>query len=254
MDDEYEDWIEEELADEVWWASILIQNNKISSDVFNSFEWVNTCLQQLKNPYVRPHLSDKFLELFDELSPNFISQEYADSFIFDDEWRGVETLQSFGAGRQLGLFPEDPSEAQHKENGAYLTPVEYLLSYIRVGSIPPAELLISVAKAFELYFMMEGKLSLEEVFFGKPPARLGCYAKRRLDSFKGINFRLFEHSVRRGEGETLEKLAETFISNAMHEQDGSNLALEDIDAFLRKYRRWKERSGVHKERKPENGH
>jgi len=241
-EEEFEDFLTDELADEVWQAAILIQNNKISSDVFSSFEWVNTCLKQLKNHYEQPHLTDEFHQLFDELTFTDSSEEYYGSFILDDDWRGLETLKSFGVGRQLGLFPQDPVDGQHAENGAYLTPIEYFLSYIRCGSIPPAELLMSVAKSFDLYFMMEGKLSLEEVFFGKPPPRLGCYAKRKLHSFEGINFRLFEHSIRRGEAESYEKLAEIFILNQMvNSEVKRDLTLADVEAFVRKYRRWKQK-------------
>lgn len=46
------------------------------------------------------------------------------------------------------------------------------------GFYPPPDVLFAVHDAFEAYLAADGKLSLEEAFFGKPTPKLGNYAAR----------------------------------------------------------------------------
>lgn len=226
----------DELSEEVWWAAILVENEKVPPNIFNSFEWVNTCVEQLKDPLVMPHLAETYPSNNDWKKLDLALTEN----VFDDDWRGVETLNNYSE-----FLSGEDDEFFYRENGVYFNPVEVLISQIRRGAMPKPELLLSLAKAFDLYFISNGALSLEDVFFGSK-SRVGNYAKQRNESFKGIDFKMFEHSIRRNECETIEGLAEVFIKQAMSEEEEESLRLEDVDAFLRKYRRWKKRQGIAK--------
>lgn len=47
-----------------------------------------------------------------------------------------------------------------------------------VGAYPPPELMIALAMLFKQYMDAAGDLDLETVYFGRPPQRLGTYARR----------------------------------------------------------------------------
>jgi len=245
----------DELQEEIEWAAILIEDGAVEPNVFNTFEWVNTCVEQLDNPLERgTHLADTYPTNQDWKIPAFATNEA----IFDDDWKGLDTLACYGKYRSENKI----EDFEYRENGVYFNPLEYLLSTIRCGGMPNPELLLSLAKAFELYFSRQGDLSLEEVFFGKP-TKLGNYAKRRNENFKGIDFKQFEDSVRRTrqlnrggreniDAMTIDKLAEIFIEQKILDEPESGLFLEDTDSFLRRYRRWKHRQGI--SRKNRDGH
>ena len=59
---------------------------------------------------------------------------------------------------------------------------QYIVGFmdaIGCGFYPPPEVLFAVHDALETYLAADGKLSLEEAFFGKPTPKLGNYAARR---------------------------------------------------------------------------
>lgn len=58
------------------------------------------------------------------------------------------------------------------------TPLEALFALATFGQYPPPELLILLTYCLDRYFMGGGKVSLEEVFFGKPVSRTGNRASR----------------------------------------------------------------------------
>lgn len=228
----------DELRDEIEWAAILIENSDVEPNVFNTFEWVNNCVKQLEFPLeTSTYLADIYPSNSECSRPSFAEKDD----IFDDDWRGLDTLECFGKYRSETVSADEDFE--YKENGVYFNPLDYLLSTIRGGGVPRPELLLSLAKAFDLYFSRGGDLSLEEVFFGKP-TKLGNYAKRSVESFKGINFKQVEHCVRRKEFSSIGATAERFIELKMVDEPDGNLEPEDLDALLRKYRRWKIRQGI----------
>lgn len=63
-----------------------------------------------------------------------------------------------------------------KKNGATIAG---FMDAIGSGFYPPPEVLLAVHDAFEAYLAADGKLSLEEAFFGDPSRKLGNYAARR---------------------------------------------------------------------------
>jgi len=226
----------DELRDEIEWAAVLIEYGAVEPNVFNTFEWVNNCIQQLENPLeTSTFLANVYPSINEWKTPDFVEESY----IFDDLWKGLDTLNCYGQYRSnQGDFSQ---WKEYKENGVYFNPLHYLLATIRGGGIPAPELLLSLAKAFDLYFSRGGELTLEEVFFGKP-TRLGNYAKRFTDSYKGIDFKQLENCIRRKEYPSIEKTAERFIEVKMIEEPENGLSKEDLESLLRKYRRWKNRT------------
>lgn len=59
------------------------------------------------------------------------------------------------------------------------TPLEALLFHVEMGFYPPPELLLALARAYDVYRYSNGKVSLEEAFFGPPRRKAGNHAKRR---------------------------------------------------------------------------
>ena len=242
-----EDVRREDLSNEIHWAAVLIENGDVEPNIFNTFEWVNTCAEQIEHPLdTETHLSDSYPSNDDWKFPLFQDDDY----LFDDHWKDLDALKCYK--EYLDKNYDENEIFYYKENGVFFNPLEHFLFYVRGGAIPRPELLLSVAKAFHLYFCRQGELTLEEVFFGKP-TKSGSYAKRRSENFKGIDFRTFEHSVRRNyDNSTLEKLAEQFILAKICENEEEenekvyNLGLEDVDSFLRIYRRWKSKQGIKK--------
>lgn len=250
-----EDVRRDDLSSEIHWAAVLIESGDVEPNIFNTFEWVNTCVEQIEAPLeTKTHLSETYPSNADWKFPLFQDDDY----LFDDHWKDLDVLKCYK--EHMDENYDENEVFYYKENGVFFNPLEEFLFYVRGGAIPRPELLLSVAKAFHLYFCRQGELTLEEVFFGKP-TKSGSYAKRRSENFKGIDFRTFEHSVRRNyHNSTLEELAEIFILNKMNEnewsddlkEENSSLGAEDVDSFLRKYRRWKTKQGIKKSPKKAN--
>ena len=58
-------------------------------------------------------------------------------------------------------------------------PMAALFVMVSMGLYPPPELMLAMLQAFIEYLEAEGRLELEDVFFGKPRQRAGNYARRR---------------------------------------------------------------------------
>lgn len=235
-------WIrDEELSDEVWNAKFLIVNEEIEPDIFNSYEWVNNCVEQLKDP-THPLL-------FADVYPSSVTEPIAspdDAIglnIIDDYDQGVWTLERYQGDLSNEAWNATEDDPLYKKTPVYPSPVELLVADIRRGVPPAPELLLSLGKAFDLYFSCGGELTLEEVFFGRHKAK-DIRANRRRSTFKGISFQEFEYNVRRGGSESLEDLALIFITNHKNENPESRLIPENVSAFLKKYYRWRAAEGL----------
>lgn len=124
----------DELHEEIEWAAILIESGDVEPNIFNTFEWVNTCVEQLENPLeTSTHLADTYPSKSDWKMPSFAINEN----IFDDDWRGLDTLKCYGKYRSEKVSEHEDYE--YKENGVYFNPLEYLLSTIRCGGMPNPE-------------------------------------------------------------------------------------------------------------------
>lgn len=129
-----------------------------------------------------------------------------------------------------------------------LTPLDAIIHWIEMPRYPPIEVLATIAETFEIYLQAEGKLSLEDVFFGDAKKSVGNYAARkcRYNVFEKFELHNSLNYIRaHNKQETtpgLEMLAERFLSNGKEVlllEDKSNDDIEDVDSFLRGYRRWK---------------
>lgn len=236
-------WIrEEELSNETWDARFFIINDEIEPDVFNSYEWVNNCVEQLKD-HTHPTL---FADLYLPLGAEYKAPpaDAGGQNLIDDYWRGMETLESYQKHLSEEAWDATEDEPLYIKNPIYPTPVERLMADIRCGSTPAPELLLSLAKAFDLYFSSGGELTLEEVFFGRHKAN-DIRANRRRSSYKGISLQELDFCVRRSR-ETLEDLALSFITGHMSEHPESKVVPDNVSALLKKYHRWKALEGLAK--------
>ena len=73
----------------------------------------------------------------------------------------------------------DEEECLRSLEGFIDYPLSMLSSLIRIGIIPPPELLLALAEAFEIYVDSGGAIELESAFFGPARKKSGTYARRR---------------------------------------------------------------------------
>ena len=233
---------EEELSEELWNASFLVVNNAIEPNIFNTFEWANNCNEQIKDPLHPSLIADIYPADIEQWKT--APEPAVGLNIIDDYDRGIDTLNSFQ--KHLSEEAWDSTEEQpfYIKTPTHSTPVELLIAEIRRGNIPDPALLLSLSKAFDLYFASGGTLTLEEVFFGRHKSK-DIRSQRKINSFKGISFQAFDHSIRRGEGKSLNELAQRFFRNHIVEHPDSKLIPENVDAFIKKYRRWKASQNSH---------
>ena len=236
MNDKYDDlyWeCDEANADEVRWVELLIQDGVLPSNIFNSFSWLKNCQERFKAP-------SKVLPIFNnlEISDDFDLEKHPPlpPYALAREWRGIDALE--GLSRQP---PFPAHECPTEPTLANATPLELFQSHVRRGHTPPPELLFAIAKAFDLYFQAHGKLSLEQVFFDPPlTTKQGNYSKRSIKKFKGLSYLDFHEIVddSKSAKTKIEDLAIKFIETYVPEENHT-VNEEDLDSFLRGYRRWK---------------
>lgn len=94
-----------------------------------------------------------------------------------EQWREVHELMQDDEHRGPGEAL--PGQRWEEQGWDDLPPLEALLESTAVYQIaPPLALLRVLHRQFERYMRAEGKLSLEEVFFGPPTKKAGNYAAR----------------------------------------------------------------------------
>jgi hypothetical protein len=233
-------------SDEVRWAELLIQGKVVPSNIFNTSEWLEDCIARLESSGAHlPMLEYK--EIDDDFDLSNRPPEPPHSLMRG--WRGIDALELLKAtALKAGVYRiehgelwDDPLFNQ--------SPLEAFLRSIRMGHYPPPELLLSVAKSIDLYFVAYGKLTLEDVFFGSNEAkRKGKYSARSIKLFKGVSFIDFHDSVNRELGfseasgqpiQSLDQLGLRFLTNYIGEEGHESLCDDDLESFLRGYRRWK---------------
>jgi hypothetical protein len=226
---------QEELCNEVSHTAYLVANQVVEPNIFNTYEWLNNCVEQLKDPLTPTLVADLDPDGIEKWVPTPVPSIGLN--IVDDSHRGFEVLEYFGKQLSKEALEATESEPMYRQTPVYPTPVEEFLGDMRRGWGPAPELLLSISNSFDLYFESGGELTLEEVFFGKHKAD-DIRAKRRKNHFRGISFQEFDFSFYRG-GESQEELALRFFQNHMNENPELNLVPEQVGAFLKKYRRWK---------------
>ena len=128
-----------------------------------------------------------------------------------------------------------------------VTPLDSFLASLHFGRYPSPEVLLAIARCFQLYFEGAGRVELEDVFFKNPrKQRVGNNAAQKNSELRYESFALYfelqqtlwsENEKKSDKASmnlkpTLGKTAEDFLNR----RPGQNL---DVESFLRGYQRWK---------------
>ncbi len=242
LDDEDFEWADDYNRDEVSTVLDLIKDKGLSPNYFNTMEWVNNCQKRIINP-----------------STPLLTEELAikHSVISFDKTKDFETNK-----KQIGLF--ELNQLEKIWNSIYkdvARPINYddfyrekhainrFLHDISYGSYSSPEILLMIAKCFDLYFLAQGELTLEEVFFGKTQKRSGNYARRKArdDNFTEFHYRVIrEKAVLNSLGQSFNleeftfKMLKSYQESEMDSPIGSYTE-ENIESFIVAYYRWKKR-------------
>lgn len=107
------------------------------------------------------------------------------------------------------------------------TPFATLFYFVEMGFYPPPELLLGLHDTWHRYLEAQGKLSMEEAFFGSPRKGLGNYAARRTSRFRLMFMRWeFDTLLRKG-------LSRSAAAENLAERMGGR---PDADSILRMMR------------------
>lgn len=126
---------------------------------------------------------------------------------------------------------------QLDEREDYLAPFSSFRYWVGLGIYPPPETLLALLECFETYISLEGKVELEQIFFGKKKIGTGNHSARmaREKIMRHFHTRWQTEKNKIDSPKTQSELAEEFIERF-------NLAdsTEDdyVDSFLRQYRRF----------------
>ncbi|GEM_PF-2683254 len=166
-------------------------------------------------------------------------------------------------------FDATELEALRRESDHYSSPIEALTYWCERGVLVPPEITTAITDAMRHYLLSEAvykeKISLEEIFFGKPMQRTGPRSSRISKEFgpnRHYSFQEFDKYLENSEQgfATKECSALAFFDSiaasretkyqqtktldqdiSRQEYFGNQAAPPDIDSFLRGYRRWKEK-------------
>ena len=127
------------------------------------------------------------------------------------------------------------------EREEILAPFSSFRYWVGLGFYPPPETLLAILNCFETYMILEGKLELEEIFFGKKKPGIGNYSARlhREKIMKHFHAKWQLDKTSKGNSKTQSELAKEFIERfnllSCNEEDY-------VDSFLRQYRRFVEKN------------
>lgn len=236
-----------ECAGEVDHVNLLAQNDEVEPNIFNTYEWLKNCLERLDDNLHKPLLADEFPSAplsewkMSRFHPGYLH-------IIDDYDRGFEAFDGLKKYfphqfNEHNEYREDYEIPKFQKTPIYLSPIEEFVASVRCGYIPSPAHIISIARAFDLYFSAGGQFTLEEAFFGKHKQK-DIRAKRKSHFFSGISFQVFDDSVNRSPDFILKDLVLRFFESFNEANpDNRKLIPEQIPAFLKKYRRWKSANG-----------
>lgn len=183
-----------------------------------------------------------------------ISRDFKNTWKLAEEY--IEQLKNSLDSPQLELFEAGREALENEiEEYSYMSlryksepaalelqsPLDRFLSDITEGLFPAPEVLFVIAQCFNHYFESEGKADLEDIFFGvRPEKGTGNYSAQRIRHKRFSRLSLWEHFERQGAKITNRKqrslptlIEEEITLHGLLTED------EDLDSFLRSYRRWK---------------
>ncbi len=97
-----------------------------------------------------------------------------------------------------------------------------LLFHIELGFYPPPEIILTLKDMHDEYINGNGKLTLEEVFYGSPQKKAGNFSARTISKHKDI-FLNMELMIGTQKGLSKIKIAEEFISKYKLDIDPESL-------------------------------
>jgi hypothetical protein len=119
------------------------------------------------------------------------------------------------------------------ERETLLDPLSSFRYAVGLGYYPHPEVLIALFDCFETYLSLDGKVELEKIFFGEKKQGIGNHSARkaRENIMKHFHYRWSQlASKKTTDSKTQPELAEEIIEKLKLE--------DDVDSFLRKYRRY----------------
>jgi hypothetical protein len=242
LEEEYleEEYLTEELLMEESTVMDLAINGLLESNYFNTFEWSNNLYERIKNNKIYPLITSD--DIFSNNLKPSLSYTLNDMNNYQSlGFRELELLESKFSKVGFRQFYPIPETYYFIDN-----PIDLFMNDILSGSIPPPEILLSIYKCFNLYFMAKGKFTLEDVFYGKLIKRAGSYAQRK---FSKQMYAQFHWYVTRADYEpdfSLRDFAVKYVSNNDDDEYDDDPALkyfheDNIHSFLKGYDRWKVR-------------
>ena len=140
-------------------------------------------------------------------------------------------------------FLESQYEVVDRNDPPSQSPLEDFTYYIEGGFYPPPEVLLSVNQAIQTYFTLSGDISLDEAFFGQKHNKWKSSAYLKTATFRYFMFhKLFVQFSK--PDDSLEDIAEAYLADELFGGTTPSEAFghaEDVESFLRGYRRWKEK-------------
>jgi hypothetical protein len=222
---------------------ILIKEMGSFTNYFNSFDWTKDFHKRTSDPLHWPSVTCLLKALGYEELPEF-EKDYG---IYESVGIGLEEIAKLD--EQYKKIYTSPFQRK-PQSKFYLfeSPVELFLQDISYGWYPPPEILCSMAKAFRLYFLAKGELTLEDVFFGQLVKGAGNYSKRKSkgEGFKEFHYQVLHNAKRDVSGEkfSLDKFAALFLKHKFDLGEDFDCCVTDesIDNFLKGYHRWKNKN------------
>ena len=238
--DEDIDWAESENLIEESTVLELINKTGIEPNLFNTMDWINNFYDRTQDPTTE--LLSETLANLSEIIPEHRGKDFETELnsVGLEQIERLEKLYKLVGTRIEDLLP-------YEKHFRMDSPLELFLNDISYGDYPAPEILMMLAKCFNLYFLAEGELSLEEVFFGKVIKRAGNYSKRKARS---TNFKEFHYQVIR-EKQSSQYIAKKFnleeftlsYLKICEENEAefpiANVTEDNIESFIVAYYRWK---------------
>jgi hypothetical protein len=239
-DNEKLDWAQSKNMVEESTVLELINQSGIEPNLFNTMDWINNFYQRTQDPTTE--LLSETLANLSEIIPEYRGKD------FDTELNcfGLEQIENL---EQLykKIGERDKRLLPYEKYFRFDNPLELFLLDVSYGHYPAPEILMMLAKCFNLYFLAGGKLTLEEVFFGKIVKRAGNYSKRRTRS---TNFIEFHYQVIREKefyklsntNFSLEDFTLSYLKQCQESETDCpivNVTEDNIESFIVAYYRWK---------------
>lgn len=207
----------------------LEQINPIDDDgskVFSEFE-LKTAVKNKKYNFINTNeAANDYRKI---LKASYIHDEYPIMSALESAWRVLENNY------------EVIKREEHPSDNPILS-IEY---YLGLGFYPPPELMMILSDSLSLYFNCAGKLSLDEILFGKKHKKTSSFSYNKHQKFKYQFFEMHLNRINKKDGFSNLSL-ETRMLKIIEETPSEVLASfgfhpnVDIDTFLRGYRRWKQ--------------